>query len=407
MKASDQIRLKRLFASTVGGSWGSLPEEGGTTVPCVRGTDLDFGRLRVNVNSAPLRGYSTDEVNHRGAIAGDIIIEKSGGGEHQPVGRVGVCEGAQTVMPTNFAARLRPARGQHPRYLAYLLASLYFAGQTRSAIKQTTGIQNLDLETLLTTCVPRCTFRAQQSIVDHLDAETSRVDALIDGKRRMVELLTERRWSFLESLINENGPKLSLKRTASFFKDGDWIESPQIVDAGIRLIQTGNIGRGQFRDQGGRYITEQTFQALGCTEVLPGDVLISRLANTVGQACIAPNLDCRMVTSVDVVILRPRPEISAEFLVRYLSCDMHLSRARLEARGTTMQRLARSQVGELPVTIPSRPEQLEIVSKDRKLSESVSPAIEILVRQLALLIERRQTLISAALSSDFRFLGLA
>ena len=89
------------------------------------------------------------------------------------------------------------------------------------------------------------------------------------------------------------------------FTDGDWIESPYIRDQGIRLIQTGNIGVGEYREQGFRYINEETFRDFGCTEVVPGDVLICRLADPVGRACRAPDLGGRMITSVDVCILKP------------------------------------------------------------------------------------------------------
>ena len=39
------------------------------------------------------------------------------------------------------------------------------------------------------------------------------------------------------------------------FVDGDWIESPYITTDGIRLIQTGNIGTGEYREKGFRYIS--------------------------------------------------------------------------------------------------------------------------------------------------------
>src|SRR5438309_628499 len=61
---------------------------------------------------------------------------------------------------------------------------------------------------------------------------------------------------------------------AGSFTDGDWIELPYITDEGIRLIQTGNIGIGHYREQGFRFISERTFRELRCTEVLPSDILI-------------------------------------------------------------------------------------------------------------------------------------
>ena len=79
------------------------------------------------------------------------------------------------------------------------------------------------------------------------------------------------------------------------FVDGDWIESPYITSDGIRLIQTGNIGIGEYREKGFRYISERTFAALRCTEFQPGDVLICRLGEPVARAFDpAPNLPSRI-----------------------------------------------------------------------------------------------------------------
>src|SRR5580704_12599763 len=99
--------LRRLFASVVGGSWGNNPEDGAVVLPCVRGTDFDYVTLRTDPSRAPLRGFSRAEVAMRSARRGDLIIEKSGGGEQQPVGRAVLHDSDQIVVPTNFAGRLR------------------------------------------------------------------------------------------------------------------------------------------------------------------------------------------------------------------------------------------------------------------------------------------------------------
>lgn len=144
------------------------------------------------------------------------------------------------------------------------------------------------------------------------------------------------------------------------FTDGDWIESPYITDDGIRLIQTGNIGVGEYRERGFRYVSEQTFRLLGCTEVLPGDVLICRLADPIGRACLAPDLGVRMITSVDVCILRPREEVDPRFLVYWLSSAPHLQSMEAIGRGGTRQRISRSQLGAIRVPVPPIPEQCAI-----------------------------------------------
>src|SRR5690606_32052660 len=106
---------------------------------------------------------------------------------------------------------------------------------------------------------------------------------------------------------------MALERN-SLFLDGDWIESKDISTDGIRYITTGNVGEGVYKEQGSGFISEETFHALGCTEVYGGDVLVSRLNNPIGRACMVPDLGGRVVTSVDNVIFRPDLKFYKKFI---------------------------------------------------------------------------------------------
>ena len=70
---------------------------------------------------------------------------------------------------------------------------------------------------------------------------------------------------------------MKLQDVCELFTDGDWIESKDQSDNGMRLVQTGNIGIGKYLEKEGRekYISEDTFKSLNCTEIYPGDVLLS------------------------------------------------------------------------------------------------------------------------------------
>ena len=83
---------------------------------------------------------------------------------------------------------------------------------------------------------------------------------------------------------------MRLEEICTVFTDGDWIESKDQSDDGIRLVQTGNIGEGIYLEKEARakYISEETFEKLKCTEIFPGDILVSRLPDPVGRACIIP-----------------------------------------------------------------------------------------------------------------------
>ena len=225
----------------------------------------------------------------------------------------------------------------------------------------------------------------QQAIVAFLDRETSRIDKLVEKNRLLIERLAEYRTALITRAVTRGlDPSVGLKSSGvewlgdvpahwevrrlssvagsegSSFTDGDWVELPYITDAGIRLIQTGNIGIGKYVEQGFRYIDEEAFNELGCTEVSPGDVLICRLADPVGRGCLAPDLGVPMITSVDVCILKPAETFDRTFLVFVLSCQLYLQHVDSLVRGGTRNRISRSMLGAIAIPSPLLDEQRAI-----------------------------------------------
>ena len=173
---------------------------------------------------------------------------------------------------------------------------------------------------------------------------------------------------------------------SSLFTDGDWIESKDIVfdESQIRYITTGNIGEGRYKEQGLTYITNEKFIELNCTEIFPGDLIISRLNPPIGRSCIVPDLGSRIVTSVDNVVLRPDTKYRKEYLMYSMCSSKYFEYNSLIARGATMQRISRSLLGDVALPIPgSEEEQTTIASfLDRKTAE-----IDTLIAQKERLLE--------------------
>ncbi len=182
------------------------------------------------------------------------------------------------------------------------------------------------------------------------------------------------------------------------FVDGDWIESPFIRDEGIRLIQTGNIGIAAYKEQGFRYIDDETFRGFRCTEVLPGDVLICRLADPVGRACLAPDLGCRMITSVDVCILKTAPDVHAAFVVYALSGGEYLSWMSGICRGGTRDRVSRSMLDSIRVQKPPLHEQRAIAAFLDRETARIDALVAKKERLIELLQEKRTALITRAVT---------
>lgn len=164
-----------------------------------------------------------------------------------------------------------------------------------------------------------------------------------------------------------------IKEVCSFIGDGDWIESKDQSDSGIRLIQTGNIGTGIYRDKADKvkYISNATFSQLSCTEIFEGDCLLSRLPDPIGRSCLLPKLNVRTITAVDCTILRFKDDVLPTFFVYYTQSNSYYKDILSKTTGTTRKRISRKNLEKIGIPIPPKPTQLSIVSELDKLNELI------------------------------------
>ena len=179
---------------------------------------------------------------------------------------------------------------------------------------------------------------------------------------------------------------MRLEDICTVFTDGDWIESKDQSESGIRLVQTGNIGEGRYLEKEARakYISEETFYKLKCTEIFPGDILVSRLPEPVGRACIVPEKTERMITAVDCTICRPNESlISKEYLCYFMRSNAYYTRLLGNVTGTTRKRISRKNLGRVELQIPTKDEQKIVVER----LDCLVKAIDSRTKELQLLDE--------------------
>ena len=147
------------------------------------------------------------------------------------------------------------------------------------------------------------------------------------------------------------------------FTDGDWIEAKDQSNSGVRLIQTGNVGIAEYIDKPNnkKWVSNSTFETLHCEEVFEGDILISRLPEPAGRACIVPNLGTKMITAVDCTIVRVSDNTSNEFLLQYLSSQKYFDEVNTCLAGGTRQRISRSNLANFDVPIPTKKKEQEAI----------------------------------------------
>lgn len=232
-----------------------------------------------------------------------------------------------------------------------------------------------------TTNTPVPPMQIQRKIGELLRNKCAEVDKLIEVQQAQIEKLKEYKQSVITEAVTKGlDPTAPMKDSGvewigkipegwevcriknlpdysveNCFIDGDWIESPDIADSGIRYLTTGNVGDGQFKYQGNGYITKETFDKLNCKFAYPGDWIIARLNAPYGRSCILPNDEERYVLAVDIVILRTK--YNKKYLCYFTQCPEFQHTVEDFARGTAMKRISRTNLSAVKMVLPSIDEQ--------------------------------------------------
>ena len=148
------------------------------------------------------------------------------------------------------------------------------------------------------------------------------------------------------------------------FIDGDWVESKdQDPDGDVRLIQLADVGDGFYIDKSDRFLTAESAARLRCTFLEPGDVLLARMPDPLGRACIFPGDRRRAVTVVDVCVIRVDPSATdARWFMHCINAPVTRNQIAGYATGTTRSRVSRGNLGKVEIPLPPLPEQRRIAA---------------------------------------------
>ena len=196
-------RIKRSTVSCKNGIWGEEAQQNDDDIPCVRVADFDRQKLRVELNDPTIRNVSEKERIGRTLSRGDLLLEKSGGGELQPVGFVVLYDDTRPAVCSNFVARVQTASNMSSSFWKYFHAAAYSVRLNTRSIKQTSGIQNLDQQQYFDERAAFPPHDEQTLISSFLDRETSKIDGLVGEQRRLIELLKEKRQAVISHAVTK------------------------------------------------------------------------------------------------------------------------------------------------------------------------------------------------------------
>lgn len=320
--------------------------------------------------------FAHDEMDRYGLKYGDIVMCEGG----EP-GRCAIWkESVPGMMIQKALHRIRPHDCLDHRFLFY---SFLHKGMIGSFAPLFTGatIKHLPREKLAKVEIAFPRLDVQRRIADILSA----YDDLVENNRRRMALLEDaarqlyREWfvrlcfpghehtRFVNG-VPEGWERKTLLDLCETLEDGDWIESKDQGSEDYRLLQISNIGVNEFVETGNyRYVSEETYRRLNCREILPGQILISRMPKPIGRAWLASEMPWRMITAVDVAIAVPNLEIADPyFLTYFLNSPENIEHCERRAVGATRARVARRELVSLPLLSPS-------MQMQRQFREAVEP----------------------------------
>lgn len=198
--------IRSIIVDRIGGCWGEEVDEENQGEICLRIADFDFNNGRFqnkSVNELTKRFYSFAQIKRCQLKKGDILVEKSGGGEKTPVGRCVLFDKEYRALFANFMDRLRiNEKIVVSEYVEYWLRGWYFCKSSPFYINQTTGLQNIDLSLMLTAekiCFP--TLGCQKNIINFLDKECKKIDGLKADIQAQIDTLEQYKRSVITEAV--------------------------------------------------------------------------------------------------------------------------------------------------------------------------------------------------------------
>ena len=185
-----RVKLGEVFESQIAGEWGSECAENENGTKVLRTTNFTQ-EGRINYDDVVIRSINQSKVEKKRLHYGDIILEKSGGTEKTPVGRVVFCDEAiedSVYLCNNFTQAMRVNQSiASPKYVFYYMWNFHCSGKTELLQNKTTGIRNLQVRLYLDLSIPLPPLEIQR----HIAAVLDKVSDLIAKRRQQLDKLDE------------------------------------------------------------------------------------------------------------------------------------------------------------------------------------------------------------------------
>ena len=371
-------KLIDITGKALSGEWGT-DDENGNGIPVLRTTNFTNEGL-VNYKDVVTRTITNKNIDDKFLRKGDIIIEKSGGSDKFPVGRVIYFDGDEkTYLFNNFTGLLRVKNQNiwYPRYVFYSLYANYKRGGTRVYENKTTGLHNLKTDDYVSRYeVAEVDKTDQISICEKLD-KVFEIIKLREQELQLLDTLIKARFveMFGDMYLNSKGwPEAKLESMAdvvSGITKGRKTKAEDLTE--VPYMAVSNVKDG-YIDWTTVKTIEATQQEIEQYRLLADDVLMTEGGDPdkVGRGaiikeplenCIHQNHIFRVRLDESMIL----PEFFAEYLQHQRSKRYFLGCAK---QTTGIASINMTQLRALPVLMPPLSKQEEFVLFKAQVNKS-------------------------------------
>lgn len=327
---------------------------------------------------------------------GDVIMNRLG----KPHGSVGVSPVPGITSPAYWVLEIDRGRA-YPAFVHHLLRSKHLVREYERLGKYMPPNQfDISWDTFRSIEVPLPPLGEQRRIALFLDAETARIDGLAAARRRMRDLLTLRRERTVERLLGLDAlpPMIPLKYAVQTVSVGIVITPANwyVDEGGIRALRGINIQPGRIEGSNLVQISREGHRENMKSRLSAGDVVVVRTGQAGAAAVVPDELDgCNCI---DLLIIRPGRRTSASFLAHYLNSFYAQDKISEHSVGSLQAHFNVASMKNLNFPNINLAEQQRRVAELADVLEELDLLNSRLDAQLELLAERRQALVTAAVT---------
>jgi type I restriction enzyme S subunit len=342
---------------------------------------------------------------------GDIILEKSGGGPKQPVGRVALFDKDDGAFSfSNFTAALRvlDSRELDFRFLHKFLHWTYLSGVTEGMQSHSTGIRNLDGDAYKAIQIPFPSLSEQRRIVSILDEAFERIATVkANAEKNLADsrLLFVRALNTVLSQRNESWLSITFGKVVIRSRGGISIESRDYCADGIPVLTKGDVKPFGRIEPGGKYVAVARAQSAAWPRTKLGELIVTTRdlkpsAPFLGLVAQIP-VDREYVVSQGATFFAiDESRIMREFFVYWCCGDVFREHVRSKRVGSTQVHIRREDLFAAPVWVPPLDCQKRIVTLLDGVAFETSRLTSVYERKIAALEAMKKSLLYHAFAGQ-------